>query len=62
MDKNQSLIYEYLVTDKGFYYLCGPSGPVKECEDALVEAFIKAGNMDRKDAENYIINMKLEGR
>jgi len=35
---------------------------VKDCRDALKNAFIKEGKMSPEEAENYLVNMQIQGR
>jgi len=51
MLENSELLYDLLVKQQGFYYLCGPSGPIKETRNALQKSFMKHGNMKEQEAD-----------
>ena len=56
------MLYDFLVKRNGYFYLCGPSGPVPECRNAIVEAVAKHGNMSMDDADKYVTDMQITGR
>ncbi|KAJ9443406.1 Pyruvate dehydrogenase [Diplonema papillatum] len=63
LSENADEVYEYLVKNKGYYLLCGPSGPpVKAARDALEQAFVDKGGMSPEEANNYVTQMQIEGR
>lgn len=51
-----------LYTDKGVFYLCGPTWPVPDVYEALVGALIKYNGLDRKAAGDYLEGLKEEER
>lgn len=48
--------------NKGHFYLCGPTWPVKDIEGAIKESFVKFKNFTEDEAEDYIDVMKDERR
>lgn len=62
MKKEEELIYDYLVKQGGYYYLCGPNGPVAECREALVNAFVNVGKHSPEEADKMVTDMQMTGR
>ena len=56
-------VYDRLHDGRGLVYVCGSSGKMPVAvRAALVDVFKDAGNMERKDAENYMVALEKEGR
>lgn len=48
-----------LLKDKGHFYLCGPTWPVEDVKEALINSFLRFGGVEnREDAEEILRNMK----
>lgn len=60
--ENQELIQDLLHKQGGQQQLCGPNGPVAECRDALVDAYVNVGGHSREEADQMITKMQIEGR
>lgn len=48
--------------DAGVFYLCGPTWPVPDIYEALVEALMEEADMTREQAEVYMEKLKEEER
>ena len=48
--------------DAAYFYLCGPTWPVPDVYEALVSSLTENGGMQRKQAEEYIEELKEEER
>jgi sulfite reductase alpha subunit-like flavoprotein/pyruvate/2-oxoacid:ferredoxin oxidoreductase beta subunit/ferredoxin len=62
MQENYEMLYEYLVEKEGFFYLCGPSGPVVPVRQAVVDSLVHVGKRTPEEAEAYVTNMQITGR
>lgn len=62
MMEEPELVYDYLVRREGYFYLCGPSGPVKPVRAAVCNALQKCGGMSAEEADAYVTQMQLSGR
>jgi len=52
-----------LVKNEGNFYLCGQAGAVPEAVRAAVsEAFVAKAGMTKKQADDYITKMRIDGR
>ena len=52
IQENPEIIYDYLVKNKGFFYICGPSGAVMEdVRKANEEAYVKLGGVTPEEAK-----------
>lgn len=49
-------------TEKGAFYLCGPTWPVPDVFEALVNALVKTAGRDKADAEAFLERLKEEER
>nr|ODN74308.1 sulfite reductase (NADPH) flavoprotein alpha-component [Cryptococcus depauperatus CBS 7841] len=49
-------------SDAAYFYLCGPTWPVPDVYEALIGSLIQEGGMARKEAENYLDELKEEER
>ena len=45
-----------------YFYLCGPTWPVPDVYEALVNSFEEEMGLDRQDAEDYLEKLKEEER
>jgi sulfite reductase alpha subunit-like flavoprotein len=56
-------VYNALANKNGIVYICGSSGKMPQAiREALIEVFEKHGEMDRLDAEKYLLGMEKGGR
>lgn len=55
-------IAQWLLNDKGHFYLCGPTWPAGDVYDAIVSAFTTTGNLSVEDAQKELQDMKETGR
>ena len=60
MMEDSEKIYQDLVKDNGYFYLCGSSNP--DVENAVLQSFMKHGQMTEKQAKDYVTKMRLAGR
>jgi len=51
-----------LYDDKGAFYLCGPTWPVPDVYEALVNALVKYKGVGSVEAGEYLENLKEEER
>lgn len=49
-------------SDAAYFYLCGPTWPVPDVYEALVGSLTQEGGMERKEAEEYLEELKEEER
>lgn len=57
------VIYDYLVTKNGYFYLCGPAGNVPPAvRKAVCESIVKCGGKSMEEAEKMVTQMQIEGR
>lgn len=63
MRRNSRVIYEALLVQRGFIYICGSRGRMPSAvKEAVVECLIKEGLEGRDEAESFLSQMELEGR
>jgi sulfite reductase alpha subunit-like flavoprotein len=56
-------VYNALANLNGIVYICGSSGKMPQAiREALIEVFQKHGEMERDDAEAYLVAMEKVGR
>ncbi|CAH1775312.1 unnamed protein product [Owenia fusiformis] len=61
--EHPEVVYDYLVKQKGYFYLCGPAGNVPTAvRKGVCEAFVSQGGMTMEQADKYITDMQIEGR
>lgn len=61
--ENPDIIYDYLVKENGFFYLCGPAGNVPAAVRKQIIAILQEkGGMSEEEADKYLVNMQIEGR
>ena len=49
-------------TNKGHFYLCGPTWPVPDVEAAMKSGFVAGGGLTEEEATAYLEQLKEEGR
>ena len=63
IQENPQLVYDYLVKEKGYFYLCGPAGNVPPAvRKAVCDAIVKCGDFTDEQADKYVTDMQIEGR
>jgi sulfite reductase alpha subunit-like flavoprotein len=62
MQEEKKMIYEYLVEQEGYFYLCGPSGPIVAVREAVEDAIVECGGKTKAEAIDYVQNMQITGR
>ena len=61
--ENAAHVYDSLVKQKGYFYLCGQAGHMAaEVEDALLTAFVDGGGLSKDSAQAALATMKSEQR
>lgn len=56
-------VYDALAKKDGIVYICGSSGKMPQAiREALIEVLQGEGNMEREDAEKYLLAMEKGGR
>jgi sulfite reductase alpha subunit-like flavoprotein len=61
--QQSALVYDALATKNGVVYICGSSGKMPQAiREALIEVFQRHGEMERDDAEGYLVAMEKGGR
>jgi sulfite reductase (NADPH) flavoprotein alpha-component len=60
--EDKMLLHDLLLQKNGHFYLCGPTWPVADVREALIQSFSSEGGLDRKQANATIENMREEGR
>lgn len=48
MDEQSELLYEYIFKGNGYFYLCGPSGPLVPVRNAVVQSLVKQATCRKK--------------
>lgn len=60
--EDPQLIYDYMVRDKGYFYLCGPAGAMPaQMKAAVIEAFQVAGGHSEEEATKMVTDMMISG-
>ncbi|KAJ9112731.1 hypothetical protein QFC22_006233 [Naganishia vaughanmartiniae] len=65
MKQDKALLSKLLLAkgpDAAYFYLCGPTWPVPDVYEALVSSLVENGGKERKEAEDYIEELKEEER
>ncbi|OXG30036.1 sulfite reductase (NADPH) flavoprotein alpha-component [Cryptococcus neoformans Bt15] len=65
MSQDKSMLARLLKgkgSDAAYFYLCGPTWPVPDVYEALVGSLAQEGGMERKEAEEYLEELKEEER
>jgi len=61
--ENPQLVYDYLVKEKGYFYLCGPAGNVPPAvRQAVCDAIVLCGGHTAEEADKMVTEMQIEGR
>lgn len=56
-------IYNDLITERGYFYLCGQAGQLEvDVKNALVTCFEKGGNVSREEGQKMLEDLMDEGR
>ncbi|CAG8716803.1 18458_t:CDS:1, partial [Acaulospora morrowiae] len=58
MNEDAKLLHEYLLKEEGWFYLCGPTWPVPDVKDAIVNSFMTAGGLSENEAIDYVNKLK----
>lgn len=61
MNQDKELLSKMLLAqgkDAAYFYLCGPTWPVPDVYEALVKSLTENGGKERKEAEDYIEELK----
>ncbi|CAG8566130.1 5508_t:CDS:2 [Cetraspora pellucida] len=58
MQDDSELLHQYLLKDEGWFYLCGPTWPVPDVRDAIVNSFTSAGKLSLGDASAAVDKLK----
>lgn len=63
LQQNMELVYDLIHEKHGNLYLCGPGGNVPgQVRQGVVDAIRECGGHSAEYAENYVLNMQIEGR
>jgi sulfite reductase (NADPH) flavoprotein alpha-component len=65
MKQDKAILSKMLLAegpDAAYFYLCGPTWPVPDVYEALVSSLVENGGKERKEAEDYIEELKEEER
>lgn len=60
--EDKSLMWQYLVSQKGHFYLCGPTWPEADVRTALLDSFQQEGCLSREDAEGALEKIRVDER
>ncbi|CAG8466675.1 10825_t:CDS:1, partial [Acaulospora colombiana] len=58
MNEDANLLHQYLLKDEGWFYLCGPTWPVPDVRDAIVNSFVTVGGLSEGEAIDCINKLK----
>ncbi|KAG9298250.1 hypothetical protein G9A89_002738 [Geosiphon pyriformis] len=58
MQDDAELLHDYLLKQEGWFYLCGPTWPVPDVRDAIVDSFITAGGLTVSEANDWVNKLK----
>ena len=62
MVEDAEVLVRMLHSDKGVFYLCGPTWPVPDVYETLVSALVKNVGLGAEDAGEYLEGLKEEER
>lgn len=62
MQEDAKTLYDLLGRQEGTFYLCGPTWPEADVQEAVENAFMTAGGMSQAEARAEIQKMKHEKR
>jgi sulfite reductase (NADPH) flavoprotein alpha-component len=60
IQEDSAILFDMMVKDEGAFYLCGPTWPVPDVTDALLNAFTKS--MTVEEAHEYLEQLKNDER
>lgn len=61
--EHPEVVYDYLVKQKGYFYLCGPAGNVPPAvRKAVCDAIVSVGGHKPEEADQMVTQMQIEGR
>uniref|UniRef100_A0A1D1Y910 Sulfite reductase [NADPH] flavoprotein component n=1 Tax=Anthurium amnicola TaxID=1678845 RepID=A0A1D1Y910_9ARAE len=58
MQDDAELLHDFLMKDEGWFYLCGPTWPVPDVRDAIVNSFVSSGGMTTSEAADWVNKLK----
>jgi len=58
MQDDAELLHDFLMKDEGWFYLCGPTWPVPDVRDAIVNSFVSSGGMTTGEAADWVNKLK----
>ncbi|CAG8580526.1 1728_t:CDS:1, partial [Ambispora gerdemannii] len=58
MQEDAELLHDYLLKQEGWFYLCGPTWPVPDVRDAIMDSFVKAGQLSVREANDRVNRLK----
>ncbi|GES75561.1 sulfite reductase (NADPH) flavoprotein alpha-component [Rhizophagus clarus] len=58
MQEDAELLHQYLLKDEGWFYLCGPTWPVPDVKDAIVNSFVTSGGYTSSQAIDWVNKLK----
>ncbi|CAG8464466.1 8760_t:CDS:1 [Paraglomus occultum] len=58
MQEDAELLHDFLMKDEGWFYLCGPTWPVPDVRDAIVNSFVSSGGMTDSEAADWVNKLK----
>ncbi|CAG8534773.1 7756_t:CDS:1 [Funneliformis caledonium] len=58
MQEDSELLNQYLLKDEGWFYLCGPTWPVPDVKDAIVNSFVTSGGLSSSQANDMVNKLK----
>eukprot|EP01120_Amphizonella_sp_Union-15-10_P017128 TRINITY_DN9428_c0_g1_i5.p1 TRINITY_DN9428_c0_g1~~TRINITY_DN9428_c0_g1_i5.p1 ORF type:complete len:539 (-),score=94.18 TRINITY_DN9428_c0_g1_i5:17-1633(-) len=53
-----NLLWNLMMKNEGYFYLCGPTWPVGDIQDAMVKAFCENGGMNSPEASKAVKELK----
>lgn len=62
MREDAALLHDYMARRAGSFYLCGPTWPVPEVQDAMIHSLCEAGGQESAAAQRAIADMKKQRR
>ena len=61
--QKSAIVYDAIVSKNGIIYICGSSGKMPQAvREALIEGFQEHGELNREDAEAYLVALEKNGR
>ncbi|KAL1922004.1 uncharacterized protein VTP21DRAFT_10646 [Calcarisporiella thermophila] len=62
MKEDSALLYRHLVEENGHFYLCGPTWPVPDVKEAIVQSMVECGGKTAAQASAFIEELKEKER